>query len=76
MGEDGPAAARVTAVRSVLRSHVILNAFEGELALIRVSNVLRLISAPVGSVGGVPLSSEPGDLLQTSKHQAQGETLL
>lgn len=59
MGGDGPAAGRVAAVRSVLHSHVILNAFEGELALIKVSNVLRLISAPLGSVGGFLLSSEP-----------------
>lgn len=59
MGGDGPAAGRVTAARSVLHSHVISNASEGELSLIKVSNVLRLISAPLGSVGGFALSSEP-----------------
>lgn len=78
MGGGGPAAGRVTAARSVLHCHVILNAFEGELALTEVSNVLRLISARLGSVGGFPLSLEPRDLLQMSKRQplCEGEMLL
>lgn len=58
MGGDRLAVGRATAARSVLHSHIILNASEGELALTEVSKVLRPISAPLGLVGGFLLNLE------------------